>query len=161
MPTPRVTSTKRFRLTPELRSQIIAAVRSGGYAHIAAEAFGVPKSVFDDWMKRGGERDAREPYASFARDIRQSHAQARLRAEMSLFEAEPKLWLIHGPGRETDASPGWSVSVKPAELASATRNVLLDPELMALFRTLMEVLRPYPEACSQVAQTLMNSGMKP
>jgi hypothetical protein len=78
---------------------------------------------------------------------------------MAVYEAEPKIWLIHGPGREADGNPGWSVSVKPAEALVDGRNVLLDPELMQLFRTLMQVLTPYPEARLQVAQTLMNLGL--
>ena len=151
-------SAKRFRLTPPLRSQIIAGIHAGGYPHVAAAAFAVPKEIFDDWLKRGLGADAREPYVSFAKEVAQAQAKARLRAEMAVFEAEPKVWLIHGPGRETSESPGWSVSVKPAEGSSESRNVLLDPELMQLFRTLMEVLRPYPEASAQVAQALMGLG---
>ena len=151
-------SEKRFRLTPPLRSQIIAGIHAGGYPHIAAAAFAVPKEIFDDWLKRGVGTDAREPYVSFAKEVAQAQAKARLRAEMAVFEAEPKIWLMHGPGRETGASPGWTVSVKPAEGAVESRNVLLDPELMQLFRTLMEVLRPYPEASAQVDQALMGLG---
>ena len=151
-------SAKRFRLTPPLRSQIIAGIHAGGYPHVAAAAFAVPKDIFDDWLKRGVGADAREPYVSFAKDVAQAQAKARLRAEMAVFEAEPKVWLMHGPGRETSESPGWSVSVKAAEATVESRNVLLDPELMQLFRTLMEVLRPYPDASAQVAQVLMGIG---
>lgn len=154
-------SAKRFRLTPVLRSQIVAGIRAGGYPHVAAEAWGVPKEVFDDWLKRGGAPDAREPYVSFAKEVRQAQAQARLRAEMAVFEADPKIWLLHGPGREVDGRPGWSVTVKPAEGIETERNALLDPDLMALFRTLLEVLRPYPEARIEVAQALMNAGLPP
>jgi hypothetical protein len=151
-------SAKRFHLTPPLRSQIVAGIHAGGYPHVAAAAFAVPKEIFDDWLQRGVGAEAREPYVSFAKEVAQAQAKARLRAEMAVFEAEPKIWLIHGPGRETSASPGWTVSVKPAEGAVESRNVLLDPEMMSLFRTLMEVLRPYPEASAQVAQTLMGLG---
>jgi hypothetical protein len=154
-------SANRVRVTPALRSQIIAGIHAGGYPHVAAEAWGVPKEIFDDWLKRGSANDAREPYRSFAKDVREAQAKARLRAEMAVFEADPKIWLIHGPGRETDGSPGWSVSVKPAEGTAGERNALLDPQLMALFHTLLEVLRDYPEARIQVAQALMNAGLAP
>ena len=150
----------RFHLTPQLRSQIVAGIRAGGYPHVAAEAWGVPKDVFDDWLKRGLDANAREPYRSFACEVRQARAQARLRAELALFQDDPKNWLEHGPGRETDSNPGWSVAVKPAETLAERRNILLDPELMQLFRTLMQVLLPYPEARVQVAQALMNLGME-
>lgn len=151
---------KRIRLTPELSQQIAAAIHAGGYPHVAAEAFGVPKEIFDDWLKSGNAKNAREPFRSFARDMRKAFAQARLCAEMAGFKKDPKLWLVHGPGRESEQRPGWSVSVKPAETSAELRNVLCDPELMALFRNLLEVLRPFPEARVQVAQALLNLGVK-
>ncbi len=151
-------SAKRFRLTPQLRSEIVAGIRAGGYPHVTAEAFGVPQDVFDDWLQRGNAAGAREPYSSFAGDVREAFAQARLRAEISIFKEDPKAWLEHGPGRETDRYPGWSVAVKPAESSSQERNILLDAEVMQLFRTLMQVLTPYPEARAQVAQALMMAG---
>jgi hypothetical protein len=154
-------STKRFRLTPTMRAQIIASIRSGGYPHVAAAAWGMPRAAFDDWWARGSAKDAREPYAPFVKEVIEAQAQARLRAEMAVFEAEPKTWLIHGPGREAPTNPGWSVSVKPAEASLTGRNALLDPELMQLFRTLMDVLDPYPEARDKVAQTLLGVGADP
>ena len=152
---------KRIRLTPELGQQIVAGIRSGGYPHVAAEAWGVPKEVFDDWLKRGNEENPWEPYKSFAADVRQAFAQARLRAEMVGFEKDPKTWLVHGPGRESEQHPGWSVSVKPVEATAESHNVLLDPELMALFRTLLEILTPYPEAHDKVAEALTKLGASP
>ena len=149
-------SDKRYRLTPQLRGQIVAGVRSGGYAHVVAEAWGVPRSTFDDWLKRGEGKNARDPYLAFAHEMRQAEAQARLRAEMQVFQSDPKVWLEHGPCRETPTRPGWSVSVKPAEAAAEdSRNALLDPELMQLFRTLLGVLAPFPEARVKVAESLM------
>ena len=74
-------------------------------------------------------------------------------AELAVFEAEPRNLADPRAGpRDQRAEPGWGVSVKPAEALAESRNVLLDPELMQLFRTLMDVLRPYPEARVQVAQ---------
>jgi hypothetical protein len=150
----------KFRLTPALREQIIAAIRAGGYPHVAAGAWGVPKDVLDDWLKRGDDADAREPYRSFAHDVRQAFAQARLCAEMAVYKDEPKIWLIHGPGRETDDQPGWSVSVKPSEAAAQERNALCDPELMALFRAILHALTPFPEARGKVAEVLMSIGVQ-
>src|SRR5437762_13230908 len=97
-------SVRRFRLTPQLRSQIVAGVRAGGYPHVAAEAWGVPRAIFDLWLERGQAKDGREPYASFARDVQTAYAQARLRAELAVFEDDPKVWLAHGPGRESDGN---------------------------------------------------------
>src|ERR1043165_5551958 len=91
---------RRFRMTAALRSQIIAGIHAGGYPHVAAAAFAVPREVFDDWLQRGQASDAKEPYRSFAREIADAQAKARLRAEMTLFETDPKSCLRHGPGRE-------------------------------------------------------------
>lgn len=154
-------ATNRFCLSPGLHRQIIGGIQAGAYPQVAAEAFGVPKHVFDDWMTRGADADAREPYRSFADEVRQSLAQTRLRAEMIIFEADSKSWLIHGPGREIEGNPGWSVSVKPAQTCAAERNALLDPQLMSLFRSVLEVLTPYPDARSQVAQLLLSVNLKP
>lgn len=150
---------KPFRLTAEVRSQILGSIRAGGYPHIAAEAWGMTKETFDDWMRRAAEPGAREPYRSFAKDVRLAFAQARLRAELNVFEHEPKIWLIHGPGRETDAMPGWSVSVKAAELSAVGRNVLMDPDLMRLFHKVIEALDRYPDARIEVADALMKMGV--
>jgi hypothetical protein len=153
-------SDKPVCLTPEVRDQIVAGIRAGGYPHVAAEAWGVSKALFDDWLERGNAKNAWDPYRSFALAVRQACAQARLCAEMAGFKNDPKLWLVHGPGRESEQRPGWSNSVKPAELAAESRNALLDPELMQIFRTLLQVLEPYPEARAQVAQVLTNVEMK-
>ena len=152
---------KRFRLTPHLRGQIISGIRAGGYPHVAAEATNVPKDVFDSWLELGAQPDARDPYLSFAKDVQNAQAQARLTAEITVFKDDPKVWLEHGPGRETEGRPGWSVAVKPMEGAAEKRNVLLDPELMQLFRTLMEIMTPYPEARVKVAQALLDVGLPP
>ena len=50
----------------------------------------MPKDVFDDWLKRGLDANGREPYRSFANEVRQAYAQARLRAELAVFEDDPK-----------------------------------------------------------------------
>ena len=150
----------KLRLTPELTGQIASAIRAGGYPHVAAEAYGVPKDVFDDWLKRGNTTNAWEPYRSFAFEIRQAFAQARLRAEMAGYEKDPKAWLIHGPGRESEQRPGWSVSVHAVEATPESHNALLDPDIIKLFRTVLKVLEPFPEVRSHVAQALLDSGVK-
>ena len=151
-------SEKQIRLTPELRKQIVSGIRAGGYPYVAAEAFGVSKDLFDHWLDQGNEKTALVPYRSFAHEVRQAFAQARLRAEIAGYEKDPKLWLVNGPGRESEQRPGWSTSVQRAEAAEEARNVLLDLELMQLLHTLLKVLEPYPEARAQVAQIMMNDG---
>src|SRR5262245_59434222 len=55
------TMSRQPRLTLELHRQIAAAIRAGGFPHIAAQAFGVPAPVWDNWLRRGTARGAREP----------------------------------------------------------------------------------------------------
>src|SRR5450755_4565132 len=45
--------TKPPPLTPEVEQKILAYVRAGGYAHIAAVAAGIPFEVFEEWMRKG------------------------------------------------------------------------------------------------------------
>ena len=150
---------KRFRLTAQVRQQIVAGIRAGGYPHIAAEAWDVPKAVFDNWLRRGHAAKAREPYRLFAGEVRAARAQARLKAEMDVFKDDPKIWLEHGPGREAADNPGWTVSVKPADAAAADRNALLDPDVMGLIRVVMQTLTPFPDARTRLAQTLTDHGL--
>jgi len=151
---------KPIRLTPELSKQIVAAIRAGGYPHVAAEASGVPKDVFDDWLAQGNRKNAWEPFRSFAMAVREAFAQARLRAEVEGYKKNPRMWLVNGPGRESEQRPGWSTSVKPAATTPESRNVLCDPEIMELFHKVLEALNPFPDARQKVADALAEHGMK-
>jgi hypothetical protein len=139
----------RVRLTPLLRGQIVAGIRSGGFVQVAAEAWGVPKDVLDDWLRRGTGKGARDPYAAFAGDVRMAQAQARLRAELLVFQDEPKVWLEHGPGRETPDRPGWTTAARPAE--RGRDDDALGPEALRLMGSLVEWLQPYPDARATIA----------
>jgi hypothetical protein len=152
---------KKLRLTPQLSQNIVAGIRSGGYAHVAAQAWRVPPEIFDDWLRRGSRKGAREPYASFAQDVLEARAQARLRAEIAAFAKDPKAWLHHGPGRESADNPGWSAQVKPAEVGAAESNPFLDPDLLELFHQVLTLLTPFPEARRQLVQTLVERGLAP
>jgi hypothetical protein len=151
---------KQTCLTPQLHQQIVAAVRAGGYPHLAAQAFGVRTSVLKDWLRRGIKDHAREPYRSFARAVTEAHAQARLKAEVAVLQDDPKWWLEHGPGRERAAKPGWSTAVKAAEKTAARRDVLHDPEILALLHLIVDALQPFPEARRAVAAVLLQQGVR-
>lgn len=142
------------RLTASLRQQIVAAIRSGGYAQVAAQARGVSPRQFQTWLERGRGEKAREPYASFARLVDEAQAQARLRAEVSVFEAAPRIWLEHGPGRETAASPGWSSPVAAADPARSPQNVFLNPLFMRFCEDVSAALASYPEPRQIVASLI-------
>ena len=104
---------KRPLLTSAVEKMILAYVRAGGFAHVAAEAAGVPRDLFDEWMRKGeGDRTVKK-YRLFAVAVRQAEAQARLGAEVAALKDKPMDWLKAGPGKETAAKPGWSALAKP------------------------------------------------
>lgn len=135
---------RRIRLTPELRQGIVAAIRAGADPRSAAQAWDLPLAVFEEWLARGEETKAREPYRSFAEEIRAARAQARTKAEIEVFQKAPKVWLEHGPGN--------------AAAQASEGNALLNRSLMELFHALLEALTPYPEARACAARVLAGSG---
>jgi len=147
---------KGCKLTPAVWGQIVAAIHAGAYPHVAAEAFGVPRHVFEHWLEQGRKPKARATYASFVRDIEQARAVARAAAETAVYKKDPHVWLAHGPGRDVPGNPGWSSPVKAADQGLTERNALLDPQLLALFRSLMDVLAPFPEARAHAARALLD-----
>jgi len=148
-------------LTEQLKTQIIASIRSGAYAHVAAQAWCVSPALLDEWLRRGTGPGATEPYASFAKALREAEAQARLRAEMEAFQSDPRAWLSHGPGRESGDSRGWSAAVKAADGAGEGANPLRDPRFVELAVHLLTLLIPFPEARRLVAQALWERDVIP
>ena len=115
--------------------QIAAGVRSGGYPAVAAEAFGVTAEQFEAWLRARSKS---------TRAVHAAHAQARLRAEIALFEKQPGTWLEHGPGRERDGYPGWTASVKPNHQETRGRSALLDPEVLRCVGELLPLFTDDP-----------------
>jgi transposase-like protein len=138
------------RLNRVLQEQIVAAIRAGGFPHIAAQAFGVSRQSFERWRKLGRSNEGDAELVSFARAIDEAIAQARLRAEIDVFTEQQRIWLQNGPGRESNESVGWTVAVKPIARQRSRRNPLMMPEVVALFGRIREALTPFPEAQEQV-----------
>ena len=101
---------RRTLLTAELQRDICAFVRAGAYDYAAAEACGISRRAFFEWLERG-EREStrgRAPvYVQFARAIRRAQAEARVSAEVTVKKIDPKWWLsrMH---RERPDAPGWN-----------------------------------------------------
>lgn len=140
------------RLNRALQEQIVAAIRAGAFPHVAAGAFGVSRRTYERWRKRGRSARSCEPYRSFSRAVDEAIAQARLRAEMSVFTDQPRIWLQHGPGRESSGNRGWTVAVKPSAASKVEANPFLMPEMIALAREIQAALEPFPEARDKVDQ---------
>ncbi len=146
----------RYDLTDAIYKKIVDGIRNGAYAYIAAEAAGVPRSVFDSWMKKGVGKEASEPFCSFVADVRTAKAKARLKAELTAFDKDAKAWLQHGPGKETSDNPGWTGTVKPGfhETRLTVAQLLLHPEAVEVFRKLNKILAAHPSVRAQVADML-------
>jgi hypothetical protein len=140
-----------YQLTPGLGLQIAGYIRAGCYAHVAAEACGVSRSEFDHWLKEGEAKNAPEPLAAFADEIRTANAQARLKAEIRAYNQDPRAWLEHGPGRDRPGDPGWSGPLRAPTGQADQANPFANPELMHLFNLALKALEKYPEARAHVA----------
>jgi len=140
----------RVRLTPEIERQIVATIRAGAFAHMAAEAAGVPRRLFALWLARGREKKARATYRHFRQNVLQAKAQARLSAEMEARKKDPKFWLRYGPGKEAADAPGWTTARKQAGKSAGLAN----PAWQRLLGTLLQVLTPFPEARQAIVTAL-------
>lgn len=136
-------------LTAQIRKYIIA----GGYPHIAAEANGVPKVVFERWLKEGRKEDASEEFKEFTNAITQAEAEARLVAETQAFKKDPLVWLKAGPGK-----PGWSQSSASANAkAEAMGAKQVRQEMQETISQLLSVLKDYPELRLELSEKLTES----
>jgi len=97
---------RKTRLTGEIIEAIADGVRRGAFPYIAAQAAGVPKSTFYDWLSRG--ETGRKPFSELLDKVQTATADARANAEARVFEEKPLEWLRLGPGRTQPGSPGWT-----------------------------------------------------
>ncbi len=148
-------SRRRFHPTEALIADIANRIQGGAFPHVAAEAAGVPTEVFHDWLERGSQPGAREPYRSLAERVRHAHGHARCMAEIDLHKKNSRAWLLNGPGKNSDHLPGWSAPVKgQPKPEKRTVNVLTEPQMQTLLATLLETLAPFPEARAALAKAL-------
>ena len=142
-----------MQLTPELEHNILAAIRAGGFADVAAAAFGVPQRLFHKWL-RWGSKGKNAIYASFADKVAQAQATARLAAEMQAHQKDPRMWQRAGPGRETAAREGWTTFVRPQTRKNQDVNLFETPAFIDFLAALRTALAPYPEALQAVVRAI-------
>ena len=145
---------KRLRLTPTLHQQIMAAIRAGGFPHIAAQAFGVSPAELEQWLRRGEQQSEQQRggkrFRAFAKELREAFAQARLKAEVHVFNEDPPRWLEHGPGRDRAGDSGWSSAVKALISLESERSALDDPGFLDLMGAMVNELSAFPDAQTRV-----------
>jgi hypothetical protein len=98
-------------LSPEVLAAVVATIEAGAFDWVAAEAAGIGRRTFYDWLRRGEAGE--EPYAEFLVAVRRARASARGEAERTVRLKNPLAWLRLGPGRERPGEPGWTSSNKP------------------------------------------------
>jgi hypothetical protein len=152
----------RHVITPEITHTICAYIRQGGFPDIAAEAAGIPIEVFQKWLAKGQAKKAREPYRSFASEVRQAIAQCRIMAEMEVRKKDPRFWLLKGPGRETPDRRGWARETTPLVVQdNRTINLLASPQWNSLWATILQALADFPDARIALAQALKETQSAP
>jgi hypothetical protein len=142
--------------TAELLKTVTAYLVAGGTPHVAAEAAGVPRSLYNRWMRLGREPGSDPVCGHFRAAVRQAHAQSRLDAEISVRKNKPLDWLRYGPGKGCSRRPDWTAAYKaPARPAGSRANPLLHPSVQAVLHELVEALTPFPEG-RVVASAVVN-----
>jgi hypothetical protein len=146
-----------YRLTPQIEDKVLHFIRAGGYDWVAAEAAGVPRAVFSEWLARG-ERSRRQPYHRFSNAVMVARAQARLKAEVELRSKCPRDWLRMGPGRETPDRPGWSVPVRPVTDQKQKVSLLDLPDFQRFADKFFELAPAFPGLQEQMRGIFGTSG---
>jgi hypothetical protein len=98
--------------TLQAQESILTYLEKGTFPGIAAEASGVPAAIFMYWLDQGRAEMHQQrddgPFLSFYLECTKIAAQARAKAEVSVYEEQPLAWLLHGPGRDAPEVPGWT-----------------------------------------------------
>jgi hypothetical protein len=135
---------------------ILASIRAGGYPHVAAEAYGIQAERFLRWMRRARKGKVPRRIRRLSGLVNEAAARARLKAEIHTCDADPRFWLRHGPGKETQQTPGWAALAKPCFGAADNEagSVLQSAEFRTLLATVLRALAPYPQARLAAAEAL-------
>ena len=136
---------------------ILNAIRAGGFPRVAAAAFGIPSDDFDQYLLLSERKKPRPPRAvrGLAQRVRQAQAQARLKAEVTMLQERPDLWLRSGPGKERQGDPGWTSPAKPIVLNDQRSiTVLGSPQGQQMLGLIFQVLSRFPEARAALLDAL-------
>jgi transposase len=79
------------KLTAEVQTRIVQAIRAGNYAEIACRSARISSSTLYRWLERG-ERERSGPYAEFAAAVRLAEAEAEVYAVATIRQAMPTDW---------------------------------------------------------------------
>lgn len=143
----------RYTLDPMKQEQVCSFIRAGGVGWVAAEAVGIPRTVFRLWLERGA-KSPREPYAGLYLAVMQAEAQSRLKAEIEVRQNQPLQWLKYGPGKALPGQPGWTGESAAETEASAPTAVLSPFQINHLMGVFADVFAQYPAAKAALQEAL-------
>jgi hypothetical protein len=99
--TTRISTIDYLRETKQGRDKLgemLLAIQSGCYAHVAASMIGITPSTFSKWLKRGREEDQGK-YRELWEDVVEAISIARCQAEIKVAQTNPLHYLTRGAGR--------------------------------------------------------------
>jgi transposase len=141
------------KLTDEIATKIVQAVRTGTSLEGAASYAGVPRQTFFDWLRRGRQPRAYKPYRDLALAIDEA---------LGVFEANANA-LIAKAAHEQWPAAAWQLERKfPDKYGRRTRidgsvqvqAIVASPEWIGLRDRVLAALQPYPEALEAVLQAV-------
>jgi transposase len=96
------------KLTPEVREEIVEAIKIGNYPEIAAAAAGISKTTFYGWMKEGTDEKAELEFQQFREEVEKAKAFAE-RADIALIDtaANAGSWQAAAWKRERSGGDRW------------------------------------------------------
>jgi hypothetical protein len=132
------------QISRQQKSIIVNLIGHGSFPHIAAEAAGVPRRVFEEWMEAGAKQH-RGRQRDFWREVSQATARIRAFIETQVKTTDPKFWLRFGPGKQGGTMLGWGPPTKRRPGKSQSKDDW-QPEFFALLGEIAQRLQDMPEA---------------
>jgi hypothetical protein len=138
---------RRSKLTPEVQSKIVSAIRAGNYAHIAASLAGINRSTYYRWLELGEGSAAKQPYKEFRDTVKEAEASAEV-ANVALIRqaAQNGTWQAAAWYLERKHSDRWGRNDKVRQEISGPEGKpiqVADPREVLL--TMLEKESPVPE----------------
>jgi hypothetical protein len=115
------------KLTPQVQAKICSSIRHGQWDFVAAQAAGIRRETFYEWLRIARDTGA-EPYFAFAEAVAEARAEARGDAEGRVYTDKPDVWLRIGPGQTRPGEPGWTQATK-LELSGPGGRPLGEPRM--------------------------------
>lgn len=141
-------------LTEERLTEILDQVAIGVPPQVAAIASGVPRRTWQNWLARGREAEAPEPYASVAVRLDEALAtyhRSRVQIVHDGAVKDPRLaqWEL-----ERRFSDEWGDKSRAGSVTVNVGVIVESPEWRALAAEMLEALAPFPDALAAVVGRL-------